>query len=226
MMNLIDKNTRLHLVQKYLDAETSSQEEKMLADYYATSMADADEREIATLILSGSSGLDSIFDAGNKAFKDILAAERTHARRKRHFLRYSFLASAACIAALIFLFRNTLSTSDRSPALVDEKKDGMSPVANTARITDTPQEPVISETKERPAHKVVMPTEPDPVAENIQHQELRFEDVFPSSGKSLDLELMFEIEEELQQRLLTEALEKEVEARMASIIEERETVNL
>lgn len=226
MINLKDKNIRRHLVQKYLDAETSPIEEKMLADYYAESKADAEERDIAALILSGSIGLDSILDAGNKAFENILADESVRTRRKRDFRRYSFFALAACIAALMFIFRNTSSTSGISPTLTEEKTGEIIADADMVRISDTPQEPVISETNERPVYKTIRQTEFDLLEENSQHQELRFEDVFPSSRNSPDPELMFEIEEELQQRLLTEALEREVEARMASIMEERETVNL
>lgn len=246
MINLKDKNIRRHLVQKYLDAETSPIEEKMLADYYAESKADAEERDIAALILSGSIGLDSILDAGNKAFEDILADESVRTRRKRDFRRYSFFALAACIAALMFIFRNTSSTSGVSPTLTEKNKGGMVADEIAIQVDETRQEPEISgtmvssaetmrtqpapdpkpRTRPTPATKSRTQPAPDLIAESRQPQKLRFEDVFPASRNSPDPELMFEIEEELQQRLLTEALEREVEVRMASIMEERETVNL
>lgn len=236
MMNLKDKNIRRHLVQKYLDAETSPIEEKMLADYYAESKADAEERDIAALILSSSTGLDSIFDAGNRSFEDILAAERTKAKRKRNFRGYSFLAIAACLAAFMLLLRNTSSPSDTGPVLIEENKGGMVADEVAIQVDETRQEPEISGTmassaetmgtQPAPAPKPMTQPAPNFIAESRQPQKLRFEDVFPASRNSPDPELMFEIEEELQQRLLTEALEREVEARMASIMEERETVTL
>lgn len=226
MMNLNDKNTRRHLVQKYLDAETSSREEKMLADYYAANGIDADEREIAALILSSSAGLDSILDEGNRAFENILSAENTRAKRKMTFRRYSYFAFAACIAALVILLRNAGSISDASPAPIDEIKGVL--VADEVEIQEeeTIQQPEVSETKSVPVPKAKKQPAPDLIAENSQHQELRFEDVFPSSKNGPDPDIMCDIEEELQQRLLADALEREVEARMARIIDDKETVNL
>lgn len=226
MMNLNDKNTRRHLVQKYLDAETSSREEKMLADYYAANGIDADEREIAALILSSSAGLDSILDEGNRAFEDILSAENTRAKRRMTFRRYRYFAFAACIAALVILLRKADSISDANPVPIDEIKGVLVADEVAIQADDTGQETEVSETKEVSVPKTKKQPAPDLIAENSQHQELRFEDVFPSSKNGPDPDIMYEIEEELQQRLLADALEREIEARMASIIEDKEIVNL
>lgn len=50
-MNMLeDKNRRLELQERYLDAETSLEEERSLRDFYATHPADPDEKAIARLL--------------------------------------------------------------------------------------------------------------------------------------------------------------------------------
>ncbi|MCR5709695.1 MAG: trigger factor, partial [Bacteroidales bacterium] len=46
----MDKETRKALIAKYLEAETSPEEERRLRDWFAVHAADEDEREFALLV--------------------------------------------------------------------------------------------------------------------------------------------------------------------------------
>lgn len=97
MINLNDKKERLALIERYLEADTTVQEEQMLAEYYATHQPDADEEQIASLIkMSHPSASDMI---------DTTEFERITVRRKpvQMILRWSSVAAAATILLLVCL---------------------------------------------------------------------------------------------------------------------------
>ncbi|MBQ7968151.1 MAG: hypothetical protein IJ290_09635, partial [Bacteroidaceae bacterium] len=50
MMDIKDKDTRMALVARYLETETTVAEEALLAAYYAANEAEEDERAIAQMI--------------------------------------------------------------------------------------------------------------------------------------------------------------------------------
>lgn len=82
-----DKKHREKLLAKYLEADTTVQEEIMLAEYYRTHKADADEADIARLILMDYPKAEVLSDP----------------ERKRDIRQISmiFTAVAACIALMV-----------------------------------------------------------------------------------------------------------------------------
>ena len=82
-----DKKQRQKLIARYLEADTTVQEEIMLAEYYRTHKADADEADIARLILMDYPKAEVLSDMERK--KDI-----------RH-ISLTITAIAACIALMV-----------------------------------------------------------------------------------------------------------------------------
>lgn len=97
MINLNDKQERLALIERYLEADTTVQEEQMLAEFYASHQPDADEEQIAALIkLSHPNASDMI---------DTTEFDRITVHRKpvRMILRWSSVAAAAIVLLLVCL---------------------------------------------------------------------------------------------------------------------------
>jgi len=99
MINLNDKQERLTLIERYLEADTTVQEEQMLAEYYATHRPDADEEQVATLIRMSYSEADASLMADTTEF------DRITVRRKpvQMILRWSSVAAAAIVLLLVCL---------------------------------------------------------------------------------------------------------------------------
>ena len=97
MINLNDKQERLALIERYLDADTTVQEERMLAEYYTSNQPDADEVQISALIkLTHPNASDKI---------DTAEFDRITVRRKtvHMILKWSSVAAAAIILLLVCL---------------------------------------------------------------------------------------------------------------------------
>ena len=99
----MDKEARIVLIKRYLKAETSPTEEKMLRDWYATHPADEDERAEARLIgLSAPCGQYLAgTDHAEAEFERILAAGER--KRRRKILCRAPLAGGAFAAAAALL---------------------------------------------------------------------------------------------------------------------------
>ncbi|MBO4561925.1 MAG: hypothetical protein J5705_08155 [Bacteroidaceae bacterium] len=82
-----DKKQRQKLIARYLEADTTVQEEIMLAEYYRTHKADADEADIARLILLDYPKAEILSDP-----------ER---RRDIRQISLAITAIAACIALMV-----------------------------------------------------------------------------------------------------------------------------
>ena len=82
-----DKKQRLKLIARYLEADTTVREEIMLAEYYRTHKADADEADIARLILLDYPKAEVLSDP-----------ER---RRDIRQISLAITAIAACIALMV-----------------------------------------------------------------------------------------------------------------------------
>lgn len=100
-----DKVTRRALIEKYLNAETTPEEERRLRDWFAGHEADEDERDFALLV-----GLDAPcasclpeLDLTDAEFDRIMAAggPGTHGGRRRRW--FIGLAAAAAVAAIAWL---------------------------------------------------------------------------------------------------------------------------
>lgn len=82
-----DKKHRQKLIARYLEADTTVQEEIMLAEYYRTHKAQADEADVARLILMDYPVADILSDPERK--RDI------------SFISMAITAIAACIALMV-----------------------------------------------------------------------------------------------------------------------------
>ena len=100
-MNLKDKNIRIALAEKYLDAETSVKEEIELAAYYSSHRPDEDEKVFAAM-LSATSGDYLLSDEGADEFDKIAASGATRPKR-RVFRWVSGIAAAAAVTFAIIL---------------------------------------------------------------------------------------------------------------------------
>ncbi len=82
-----NKKHRQKLIARYLEADTTVQEEIMLAEYYRTHKAEADEADVARLILMDYPVADILSDPERK--RDI------------SFISMAITAIAACIALMV-----------------------------------------------------------------------------------------------------------------------------
>ena len=82
-----DRKYRQKLIARYLEADTTVQEEIMLAEYYRTHKAEADEADVATLILMDYPVADILSDPERK--RDI------------RFINMAITGIAACIALMV-----------------------------------------------------------------------------------------------------------------------------
>lgn len=96
---LENKQFRMALAERYMEADTTIQEEKMLAEYYASHQPDADEEQIATLIRMSHSEADASMLADTADF-DRISKDR---RPVHMLLRWSSVAAAAIILMLVCL---------------------------------------------------------------------------------------------------------------------------
>ena len=106
MTNLNNKEIRKALIAKYLDAETSPEEEKFLSDYYICHEADEDEREFAKMIRMENSYASVLSDEGAEEYDRIIM--QTNSRPKRRTIRWMAWASGiAASIALFFVLKST-----------------------------------------------------------------------------------------------------------------------
>jgi len=82
-----NKKNRQKLIARYLEADTTVQEEIMLAEYYRTHKAEADEADVARLILMDYPVADILSDPERK--RDI------------SYISMAITAIAACIALMV-----------------------------------------------------------------------------------------------------------------------------
>lgn len=125
-----DKNTRRALIEKYLNAETTPEEERRLRDWFASHAVDEDERDFALLV-----GLDAPcasclpeLDATDAEFDRIMAGGagarrdgRSDSRaplRGRHLRWLVGLSAAAALAAIVWLALPSRKTEPSLPPVV------------------------------------------------------------------------------------------------------------
>lgn len=112
MIDITNKQERKQLMIRYIEAETTPAEERLLADYFMSHRADDDEVEIARLICIESSHTDILSDKGVEEFDSIMRKSKT----KPRILRLSYwIGGVAAVFALILslnLFQRAESSSD------------------------------------------------------------------------------------------------------------------
>lgn len=104
MKNLNEKALRQQLIQRYLDGETTIEEEQALAHFYLHNHGTipADEEDVCQLVLATSHLADDFMPSVEKVeeFDRIMAKD---ARKARRITLWSWLA-AACVAAILVIF--------------------------------------------------------------------------------------------------------------------------
>lgn len=119
MINLNDKQERLALIERYLEADTTIREEQMLAEYYASHQPDADEEQIASLIKHTHPNASDMIDTAD--FDRNIKSRRP----LNMILKLSSVAAAAIVLLLICLHLG-------NPSLPEETANTMS----TAQILE------------------------------------------------------------------------------------------
>lgn len=98
MINPDNKQERLALAERYLNAETTVQEDQILAHYYATHSVDPDEKEFAAMLTVSRSEADSLLLADTSDFDRIVGKT---ASKQQTILAWT--AAAAAVALMIIL---------------------------------------------------------------------------------------------------------------------------
>lgn len=102
MMDIKDKDTRMALVARYLEADTTVAEEALLAAYYAANEAEEDERAIAQMIRMEHANEALLSKEGAEEFDRIMS--QTKPKQSRPIIRrMAWISGAAAIALLLVL---------------------------------------------------------------------------------------------------------------------------
>ena len=101
MINIKDKEIRLQLIAKYLEAETTVVEEAMLHAYYMVNKADEDEQAIARMICMEHADADLLSDEGAEEFDRIVS--KTKAKPRKTNVRHFWIWGWAAAITLLFV---------------------------------------------------------------------------------------------------------------------------
>lgn len=137
MIDIKNKEIRKNLITKYLDAETSLAEEKVLVDYYLTNnKVDEDEQAIAKMIRMENIHASFLSDEGVEKFDRIV--NETKPKFKQIPLRIMTWISgiAASIALLFFIY----------PTFAPKELDTLEITQNIQQMMDLEIEDMISVT--------------------------------------------------------------------------------
>lgn len=99
MINIKDKETRLQLIAKYLEAETMVTEEALLHAYYAENKPDEDEQAIAQMICMEHADADLFSDEGVEEFDRIVS----QAKPRKINIRHLWMGGCAAAIALLLM---------------------------------------------------------------------------------------------------------------------------
>lgn len=131
MTNLNDKTIRLCLIERYLAAETSPVEERLLTEYYLANpdCAEPDERDVRDLILAlHLTKADKPFQMSEekeRLFDELMAFQPGYQRSRKPMLYASVAAIAAVLSAVCFLLlRPARSTDGADITQITEVADG------------------------------------------------------------------------------------------------------
>ena len=101
MINIKDKEARLQLITKYLEAETTIAEEAMLHTYYMENKADEDEQAIAQMICMEHADTDLLSAEGAEEFDRIVS--KTKAKPRKATIRSLWIGGWAAAVTLLFV---------------------------------------------------------------------------------------------------------------------------
>ena len=115
-MDIKDKDTRMALVARYLEAETTVAEEALLAAYYAANEADEDERAIAQMIRMEHVNEELLSKEGADEF-DRIVSQANPGQSKSHIRRMAWIGGVAAAIALLLVLNVTIPReAEPSPA--------------------------------------------------------------------------------------------------------------
>ena len=103
-MDIKDKDTRMALVARYLEADTTLSEEALLAAYYAANEAEEDERAIAQMIRIEHANEALLSKEGAEEFDRIVS--QTKSKQSRPIIRRMAWISGAAAAIALLLVLN------------------------------------------------------------------------------------------------------------------------
>ena len=116
MMNIQDKDTRMALVARYLEAETTLAEEALLAAYYAANEAEEDERAIAQMIRMEHANEAQLSKEGAEEFDRIVSQAKSKQPKPR-IRRMVWIGGVAAAIALLLVLNVTIPReAEPSPA--------------------------------------------------------------------------------------------------------------
>ena len=116
MMDIKDKDTRMALVARYLEADTTVAEEALLAAYYAANEAEEDERAIAQMIRMEHAGAALLSKEGAEKF-DRIVSQAKPKQQKPHIRRMVWIGGVAAAIALLLVLNVTIPReAEPSPA--------------------------------------------------------------------------------------------------------------
>ena len=121
MINIKDKEARLQLITKYLEAETTIAEEAMLHTYYMENKADEDEQAIAQMICMEHADADLLSAEGAEEFDRIVS--ETKAKPRKATIRSLWIGGWAAAVTLLFVLN-----------VVTQRKEEPSAAFNTIEI--------------------------------------------------------------------------------------------
>ena len=114
MINIKDKEARLQLITKYLEAETTIAEEAMLHTYYMENKADEDEQAIARMICMEHADADLLSAEGAEEFDRIVS--QTKPKQSRPIIRRIAWISGAAAAIALLLVLNVQLPQEEVPS--------------------------------------------------------------------------------------------------------------
>ncbi len=106
-MDIKDKDTRMALVARYLEAETTVAEEALLAAYYAANEAEEDERAIAQMIRMEHANEALLSKEGVEEF-DRIVSQTNPKQPKPHIRRMAWIGGVAAAIALLLVLNVAL----------------------------------------------------------------------------------------------------------------------
>ena len=112
MKDIMNKDIRRKLIASYLNAETSSEEEKLLVRYFTCNKVDKDELAIAQLIIMEQCGTSLLLNEGVEQYNRIVSTTNTKYRQIN--IRWiTWVGGLVATVALFFALRS-FSTSQSS----------------------------------------------------------------------------------------------------------------
>ena len=116
MMDIKDKDTRMALVARYLEADTTVAEEALLAAYYAANEAEEDERAIAQMIRMEHVNAVLLSMEGAEEFDRIVSQTKPKPKQSRPIIRRMAWISGVAAAIALLLVLNVQPPYEEVPS--------------------------------------------------------------------------------------------------------------